>query len=315
MLKRLTLFLSLFFCFGLCYGAPRVVVTIKPLHGLVSAIMQNVAKPTLLLPDDSSPHTFSLKPSNLQALQQADLIMWVGPSLEGFMQRPLASLHPQYGVITFLEIPNLHLLEQRSGRQWAHSHDHDEHENEEQEHNHDSHNHGKGSIDPHFWLSTDNALIVIDYISQYLANLDHENASHYQANAQTLKNSIMQLKSMINQKLASVHDKPFMVYHDGYQYFEKEFNLDAVGTFMLNPHLPLSAKSLLEVKTLIKDQKVRCVFRETEFNDSKMEELLKDAGVTFRELDPLGARIQAGIYAYQEIMLGIAKTMQSCLES
>lgn len=66
-------------------------------------------------------------------------------------------------------------------------------------------------------------------------------------------------------------------------------------------------------KKLIRDKNVKCVFRETEFNDSNIERLLNDAGVSFTELDPLGARIKPGPDAYQEIMLGIATSLQNCL--
>ncbi|MBS0286531.1 MAG: zinc ABC transporter substrate-binding protein [Proteobacteria bacterium] len=302
MRNRLVLFALLLFYLGNAIGAPKVVVTIKPLHGLVSAIMQGVAEPALLLPDNASPHTFALKPSNWQQLQKATLIMWVGPSLELFMQAPLKEIKPQYGVITLMEIPTLTLLPQRNSRQWQHAH--------EEDHEHASH-----MIDPHFWLDTDNAVKVIDYVENYLSKIDNENAIVYKKNASTLRDDIIKLKSTLNQKLQPVHDKPFLVYHDGYQYFEKEFNLNAVGTFILNPHVPQSAKGLYEAKTLIHDKGVKCVFRETEFYDTNIERLLSEAGVKFTELDPLGARVKAGPGAYQEILLNLAQNMQSCLAS
>ncbi len=306
MLKRLAILISLLLSFS-CFAAPKVVVTIKPLHALVTKIMHGVGEPVLLLPNDASPHTFALKPSTLKQLQQAQLVMWVGPSLELFMERPLKELKPAYGIITFLKIPTLHLLAQRQGRLWedhAHEHDHDH-----------THDYRDETIDPHFWLSVDNAIIVVNYVEQYLSKIDQANQSVYHHNAQQLQKSLKALKASIDKKLQNVHETPFLVYHDGYHYFENEFNLNAAGTFMLNPHLPISAKALNDVKKLIRDKKVKCVFRETEFNDSNIERLLNDAGVTFTELDPLGARIKAGPDAYQEIMLGIASSLQNCLAS
>ncbi len=308
MLNRIVCFILLLMSLTPCFAAPKVAITIKPLHGLVASIMQGIAEPVLLLPDNASPHTFQLKPSTLKALQEASLIMWVGPSLELFMQRPLEQLHPKDGLITFMDVAHLTLLNQRAGRQWAHHHHEDENEHDDHDHIHEH-----DIRDPHFWLSTDNALVVIDYVESYLAKIDKENAARYKTNAQQLRANITALKSQLNKKLSAVHNKPFLVYHDGYQYFEKEFDLNAVGTFMLNPHLPLSAKALSEVKQLIQSQGVKCVFRETEFNDSKIELLLSDAGVKFTELDPLGARINAGPDAYQRIMLGLADTFAHCL--
>lgn len=303
MLNRILMLICLLVSVN-CLASPKVVVTIKPLHALVAHIMQGVAMPALLLPDNASPHTYALKPSTLKQLQEAQVIMWVGPSLELFMGSALKTLNPKDGIITFIDIPKLALLPQRQGRQWEHHHDQHDH----------SHHHENDGIDPHFWLSVDNAIIVVDFVEQYLSNIDKQNAPTYQRNAKQLRLSLEELKTKINHELAHVHDKPFLVYHDGYQYFEKEFNLDSVGTFTLNPHLPLSAKALNDVKTLIRQKNVKCVFRETEFNDSAMARLLSDDGVTFAELDPLGARILTSTNAYQEIMIKIALDLKSCLE-
>src|SRR5688572_21664049 len=65
--------------------APKIVVTLKPIHSLVASLTQGVSQVDLLLPDGASPHTFGLKPSHLRHLQHADLIIWVGPELELFM--------------------------------------------------------------------------------------------------------------------------------------------------------------------------------------------------------------------------------------
>ncbi len=294
----------LLMCFP-CFGAPKVVVTIKPIHALVASIMEGVEEPTLILPDSASPHTFQLKPSTLKQLQQAELIIWVGSSLELFMEKPLDQLQPQYGVITLLKIPKLKLLSQRAGRAWEHHHDHDnEHE----------HHHEHSSIDPHFWLSTDNALVMVDYLSDYLSIIDTPNALVYQNNAKKLKMNIAKVKNTLTTQLANVKNKPFLVYHDGYQYFEDEFQLHAVGTMMLNPHLPLSANGLNMIKQLIQTHHVKCVFRETEFNDTMTQQYLSDVGVTVAELDPLGARLPKGPGIYEKIMLAIGDTLQSCLQ-
>ncbi|MBS0288855.1 MAG: zinc ABC transporter substrate-binding protein [Proteobacteria bacterium] len=305
MSKQSLLIALLFFCFSFtCQSntVPQVAVTIKPIHGLVASLMQGVGTPVLLLPDNASPHTFQLKPSTLKQLQAADLVIWVGPELELFMQKPLTQLSPRFGMIKLLEIPKLQLLEQRAGRQWS-QHDHGH------EHTHDD----VANFDPHFWLSTDNAIVVVDAICQHLSTIDKANAPTYQANANHLKNQLSGLKLKLTQILKNSHQKPFLVYHDGYQYFEKEFNLNAKGTLMLNPHLPLSARGFKDIKTLIATHHVKCVFRETEFNDVKMTQLLNNIGVNLIELDPLGARVPAGPGAYEAILLAIANTFAQCL--
>jgi zinc transport system substrate-binding protein len=288
-----------------CYGAPQVAVTIKPIHALVAGIMQGVGEPQLLLPDGTSPHTFQLKPSTLKQLQQAELIIWVGPELELFMVKSLEQFHPRFGVLTLLALDHLQILNQRNTREWAHDHKHD--------HDESSHHSHEGQ-DPHIWLSTDNAKIIVDSIAAVLSQHDPDNAKIYQANAKNLKAKINTVKTRLTAQLSPVQTKPFMVYHDGYQYFEKEFQLDAVGTMMINPHLPLSAHGLSEIKQLIKDNNVKCVFRETEFNDTMTRQYLNGIGVNVEELDPLGARIPQGPQAYEKILLQLGDTLSSCLQ-
>lgn len=64
---------------------PRVVASIKPVHALTAQVMDGVGTPTLLVDGAASPHAFSLRPSQAQALQAADVVFWVGPALEPFM--------------------------------------------------------------------------------------------------------------------------------------------------------------------------------------------------------------------------------------
>lgn len=286
-------------------GAPKVAVTIKPIHALVAGIMQGVGEPQLLLPDGASPHTFQLKPSTLKQLKEAELIVWVGPELELFMVKPLEQLQPRYGIQTLMTLPHLQLLNQRNGREWEHEHD-DDHD----EHSHHSHE----GQDPHMWLSTENAKIIIDALTSTLSQNDAENAKIYQTNAKNLKVKINTLKNTLDKQLSPVQAIAFLVYHDGYQYFEKEFHLDGVGTMMINPHLPLSAHGVNEIRQLIKDKQVKCVFRETEFNDTMTRQYLSDMGVKVQELDPLGARIPEGPDTYEKILKQLGDTISSCLQ-
>lgn len=304
--KTLTFFALLLLSFSkISYAnAPKVVVTIKPIYALVASIMSGVGKPTLLLPDGASPHTFQLKPSTLKQLQQADLIIWVGPQFELFMIKPMQEYRPPLGLITLLDIPTLQLLPLRQGREWEHHHE---------GHDHDHAEHASG-VDPHYWLSTQNAEATVVYLAAHLAKVDPKNAKQYLANAKKLNLSIRALKQSIARELAGVHQQPFLVYHDGYQYFEKEFDLNALGTMILNPNLPLSANGLNTISQLVKSNDIKCVFRETEFNDNTIVQSLGKLNVKVAELDPLGARIPLGPNNYQEILQGLANTLKQCLD-
>lgn len=279
----------------LTFATPRVVVTLKPIHSLAAKVMENIATPELLLPDGASPHTYQMKPSTLKQLNEANVIVWIGPSLETFMQKNMSDLHPSQTLLTLSQLKNLKTLPQRRGREWQDHH----------------HNH---AIDPHLWLSLENASLIVDAISNTLSQQDPNNRSRYQANADQAKKELIALQTRLQTQLASLHQIPFLVYHDGYQYFEKEFNLNAKGTLLANPHLPLSAYGLKKIKEQIQSQHIHCVFRETEFSDKLIEENLKDLNVKIIELDPLGVYFPAGPRHYFQTMEALGNDLQKCLK-
>src|SRR5512147_1007111 len=89
---------------------PRVVVSIKPVHSLVAAVMQGVGEPVLLLQTGASPHTYSLRPSDAQALRRAQLVVWVGEGLEMFLVKPLAALGKDARALELADAPGVRLL-------------------------------------------------------------------------------------------------------------------------------------------------------------------------------------------------------------
>ena len=113
-------------------AAPSVVVSIKPLHSLVSGVMKGVGEPYLLIKGAASPHTFSLKPSDARELERARVVFWVGELLAPSLERPLEVLPKRAEVVAMAEIKGLKLLKLREGGLWE---GHDDH--------HDEHGHGK----------------------------------------------------------------------------------------------------------------------------------------------------------------------------
>jgi len=291
--------ISFLFISRTALAVPKVLVTLKPLHSLVANLMENVGEPQLIVPDGASPHTFQLKPSDLKRIQQADLIIWVDSTLEAFMAKSLTQ-YPDKKILTLSGLPHIILLPLREGRLWQHHHD-------------DEHAHNHADFDPHLWLSTENAKVIAVAIADYLSKIDPEHATHYASNKNKLLKKLDLLKSDIAQQLKNYQSQPFLVYHDAYQYFEKEFHLNGAGTMVLNPHVPLSAHGLNEIKQLIEKNHIQCVFRETEFNDNQIRQFLKGLAVNVEELDPLGYRYPQGPENYFQTMQGLSATLKICL--
>ena len=73
-------------------GAPRVVASIKPVHSLVSAVMQGAGEPGLLVGGSGSPHAYALRPSEARALSRADIVFLGRAGLRDVSQKAFASV-------------------------------------------------------------------------------------------------------------------------------------------------------------------------------------------------------------------------------
>ena len=91
----------------------KVVTTIKPIHSLVSGVMDGVSNPTLIIEGSNSPHNFSLKPSHAKMLEEADIVFWIGEDIESFMEKPLNSLAKNAVQISFMDLKSIEKLKFR----------------------------------------------------------------------------------------------------------------------------------------------------------------------------------------------------------
>ena len=105
--------LSLLSLFSNAQAEIKVVASIKPIHSLVSYVMDGVGTPNILVDGSSSPHSFQLKPSHAKMLQDADIVFWIGEDLESFLETPLSSIATNAAKITLMEMDDIELLKFR----------------------------------------------------------------------------------------------------------------------------------------------------------------------------------------------------------
>lgn len=328
------------------FAAPKVAASIKPVHSLVAAIMGDVGTPSLVVKGGGSPHAYSLRPSEARALAGADAIFWVGPELESFLEQPLESLASKEIPVRLDRSPGMKLLDPREGGAFeAHHHggeeghhdhaeghdghdeDHDGHDDGHDEHaethdghdgdhhehaeTHDGHHDEK---DWHVWLDPENAKAMARHIADRLSKIDPEHAGVYRANVKALEERIDAVDQRIASDLAEVRNRPFVVFHDAYHYFEDRYGLKAVASFTIDPETAPGARRLAEIRSRIRETGAQCIFAEPQFKPDVVTSVADDAGVRSGVLDPLGAEIDAGPDAWETIMLGLARSLKSCLD-
>ncbi|MEO0327287.1 MAG: zinc ABC transporter substrate-binding protein [Pseudomonadota bacterium] len=121
------------------YADVKVVASIKPIHSLVSAVMEGVGSPGLIIDGAGSPHTYALKPSQAQELENADVVFWIGHELEAFLEKPLEAIATKAKSVELIDAHDLVKLKFREGGAFD-DHGHDDHaEDKHDDHGHDDH--------------------------------------------------------------------------------------------------------------------------------------------------------------------------------
>ena len=307
----------------------KVVTTIKPLHSLISSVMDGVGEPSLIIEGTNNPHTFVFKPSHAQMLEEADLVFWIGEDLEAFMEKPLESLAKDAQIISFMELGSIEKLKFREenvfddhddhddhdGHKDDDHDDHDDHDGHEDEHEghddhagHEGHNHGE--FDAHIWLDPMNAKEMVHEIAHELSELDPSNKETYEANANRTLKSLDKLIEDVDKAVPK--DISYIVFHDAYQYFEKRFGVSSAGALTLNPDVLPGAKQIADVQDLISDKGIKCIFSEPQYNPKIIETLASDMNISTGIMDPLGAYLDKGNTMYEELIKEISNSIKKC---
>ena len=295
----------------------NVVTSIKPVHSLVSSVMQGVGSPTVIIEGAGSPHTYSLKPSQAKQLQDADLVFWMGDELETFLEGPIQNIAQNAKSIKLIDSHGLKKIKFREGGMFDEHDDHDDHDDHDKEEHakddHDDHEHGE--FDPHVWLDPINAKAVVHEIEEALVKADPKNAKKYEANAVRMAGKLDQLVTELRVQLQPVQGKGFIVFHDAYQYFEQRFGVAAIGSITVSPEVMPGAERVRDLREKIRGLRATCVFSEPQFEPKLVRTLVDGTGVQTGVLDPLGSSLTKGPDLYFELVREMARSLKECLSA
>jgi zinc transport system substrate-binding protein len=298
--------------------APNVVVSIKPIHSLVASIMKGVGEPALIVEGAASPHTYSMKPSNAAALEKANIVFWVGRGLEAFLEKPLESLGSGAKIVELDDAPGLEKLKFREGGAFEAHDDGDEHEagaEGTEAHEEAGHHHDEGEFDLHLWLDPINAKAMAVEIEKTLAAADPANAATYKTNLDALNTRLDALDKKLVETVAPIKDKPFIVFHDAYQYFEHRYHVKVAGSITVSPETLPGAARLKQIHEKIVELGATCVFAEPQFEPKLVNVVLEGTAAKSGALDPEAATLDAGPDLYFQLMDGIGTSLKTCLSN
>lgn len=276
-------------------SAPHVLASIKPLQLISEAITHGVSNTAVLLPPGASPHTYSMKFSDRKKIDNADVILWVGPDLENFLSSVLKNTKNKNKAISMMDLPGLYRMQ---GDEEA-----------------DDHNHG--DYNPHIWLDPNNAIVMATAISNYLQKID-TNENHRRKYASNLKAFISSLKAADQkniQLVKNIKSKPFFVFHDAYGYLQKHYDLNLAGYVTLTPEQQPGAKHLAQIRERLKQAGPSAIFIEPEFQPAYIKMLIADLPVKEGVLDPLATNIAVTPNGYIQFIDSLVRNIHGALST
>ena len=288
-----------------------VITTIQPINALVNAVIGNTGGSTSLIPSEVSPHEFKLKPSDVKKLQDGNIIFYISNHLESSITKVFKNLPKNIKIVNLMEETGINHLAIRDNEAWErhdHHDDHDKHAKKDDDH--DDH---EKEDDVHIWLDPDNAIKIIQKVNKELSLLFPENSQIYNKNATNITNKITELKSELKEELLSIKDKPYIVFHDAYQYFEKVFGLNAVGSIALEDDVATSPKQISYIRNKIIKSNVSCVFQEPQFDSKLVKTVVEGTDAKIGTLDPLGVDIANKKDFYLQLLRNMSKSLKECL--
>ena len=285
-----------------------VVASLKPLGFIASAIADGVTDTEVLLPDGASEHDYSLRPSDVKRLQGADLVVWIGPEMEAFMEKSVKNI-PNAKQVTIAQLNDVKPLLMKGADDDDDDHGHNDAGGEKS----DEHHH-HGDYNMHLWLSPEIARASAVAIHEKLVELMPQSRAKLDANLKDFEAQLAATDKQVGNELAPLKGKGYFVFHDAYGYYEKHYGLTPLGHFTVNPEIQPGAQRLHEIRTQLVEQKATCVFAEPQFRPAVVESVARGTSVRMGTLDPLGTNIKLSKESYPAFLTQLATQYASCLK-
>ncbi|MCG8054705.1 MAG: SCO family protein [Candidatus Thiodiazotropha endolucinida] len=266
----------------------RVVVTIKPLHSILSGLMQGIGEPELLIGDGRLPHQFTPSAEQWQRMQQADLLFWIGPELEASLAESIGQLSNNTEVIELLSHAGLKVLPSRHQRQ---------------------------KRDPHFWLDNRNLMIMLDDLTLLLQQMDTKRTHLYERNRQTVLARLARIDREYEYGYRGMKAGLGIQYHDTLQYFEQAYALKVLDHLSGSPLQQADARGLLRLRERIASGEAVCLLSERGFPTQHLSLLTQESEVNHGVLNSFGIGLSPGPDLYFQLMAHNTDEIKRCLNA
>lgn len=287
----------------------NVLTTIKPLGFIANAITDGVTDTEVLLPISASPHDYNLKPSDVEKLKKAQLVVWIGEEMEMFLEKSIDKL-PEDKVLTLEDVEAIKAMVEKDDDDDDHHHAHKPKHSHHHGQGHDHHDHDENW---HIWLSPTAGELIAEQIAERLSQQMPSQAAKIAENLAHFKTALKAKNVELTQQLSGMKNVGYYTFHDAYGHFEDAYGLKSLGAFTINPTVAPGAKTLNAIKKNINKHRAQCLFAEPQFTPKVIESLSKNTKVKVGKLDPLGEKVAMSKEAYPQFLQSLADQFSQCL--
>jgi zinc transport system substrate-binding protein len=277
----------------------NVVTTIKPIQSLVLAIAGDKVNSIQLIPNGLSPHDYHFKPSDLNNIKKANLIIQIDEHFEAFLQTALKARKKDSVLISLADAEEISQLALFS--------DQNHNEKKYQHHNH-------VNIDLHIWTSPKNTLIMAKTISSALIKVDPENTEHYRENLKLFSSEVEALSIEIKNDLRAAKNKPYIVFHNSWQHFSNFIGLKKPTIVNMQHSVSSGAKNIAKIRQQILDENIQCVFSDPGVRASQVKTLTEKRQMKTVEIDVLQSKLPLSKDTTINWFKAVSSNIATCLQ-
>lgn len=254
---------------------PIIAVTIVPEKTFVEAVCGDLAEVVALVPPGNSPENYEPTPAEIEKFSKASLYFSIGVPTEK------ANILPNAGNVKVVALQDkvASAYEERKFE--------------------------SGERDPHIWLSPKRVEVMIEVIAYEMGKIDEANKETFEKNAEAYINQLDELDKEINEALAGVKSKKFIVYHPAFGYLAEDYGLEMYA--LEKEGKESTVAHLQEMIDLARQENIKVIFYQEEIDSSQSESFAEEIGGKTMQLAPLSAD-------YIENLKKMAKTMEEVMK-
>ncbi len=270
---RFTLLIILLFPVPVHAGQLRVFTSVLPLQTFVEFIGGKNVIVHSMVRSGYSPHTYEPTPQQIRALAQADLYIRTGLPFEHAWMKRINASNPAIQILDAHDGLKLRKVEEHVGHGHQHKH---------------NHNDESGYVsDPHVWTSPPLVGHMAGAIRDRLIEMDPAHSTEYSGNHDRLIQELQELDKYIHNLLASLKNRKFMVFHPSWGYFANTYGL--IQKPIEYAGKQPGAKALVALIEQAKQEKVRVIFVQPQFDRRKAALIARSIGGGVVAVDPLAS--------------------------